>query len=61
MQILKNYLRKFEVLMMAITFAEAGEKEIALQIMRDEEKKQKQTTQRVRAVNQLDNRAELTL
>ncbi|MGE5894714.1 MAG: hypothetical protein ACM34I_11715 [bacterium] len=43
---MKKILKKFERLMMAVTFAEAGEHKTAREIMEEEKRAEKRDTQR---------------
>ncbi|MBF0451033.1 MAG: hypothetical protein HQK75_10045 [Candidatus Magnetomorum sp.] len=52
---------KIENLMTAITFAEAGEHETALQMMEQDNKKKKRNSKTVAAVKYVDHRPRLTV
>jgi len=61
MQLFNTLTRKFENMMTAITFAEAGEQETAMQMMGYVKQNNKRISKRMTAAKYVDNRPRLTV
>jgi len=61
MQLLNNMIHTFENLMTAITFAEAGDHETALQMMGRKNQKNKRLSKKANVHRYVDNRPRLTV